>query len=167
MDTNAKIVLTSAIVSVISLLATILFSVWAAISAGRSRKIALGEAESTIRADIQRTRQVVGALAIQIAAAYDGKRSDQLRAEDKRRIEPLELAFKEVVEDRLNAHEAACSRYRDNKIDRERFKKTYFDDVGNLCRSKDDIHKEFLHPADVSRFQNIWFVYREWHIRET
>ena len=96
----------------------------------------------------------------------DGRRSDELKAQDKRRLEILEKAFRSAVEDNLNAYEDACAKYVDGKIDKERFKKSYISEVQRLCAEKTSVITDLMHPDTTSKFQAIWKVYREWHIHE-
>ena len=41
-----------------------------------------------------------------------------------------------VFEDYLNAYDEACAKYIDNKIDKVRFKKMYFDEIKNLVENE-------------------------------
>lgn len=159
MDAKAWISLGAAFVSVVA-------CVLAVVSARRSQSIAIGQAETAIRSALRMTRQAVRDLAVQIATVMDGKRPDQLRAEDKRRLEPLQLAFREAVEDNLNAYEDACAKYIDGKIDRARFKKSYIEEIRTICQQKDNDCAEFMIPETTSKFQGIWKVFREWHVHE-
>ena len=80
---------------------------------------------------------------------------------------PYVLCYEEAIEDNLNAYEEACARYIDNKVDRDRFRKMFFSEIANLVRKKeaeDHITFGLLHPEGQSLFQNIWRVYREWHV---
>ena len=101
MDAKAWISLGSAVVSVLSLFATIIFSVWASKSAGRAQSITVGAAETALRQTISVTRQRVEDLAVQIGSLLDGRRDDQLNAQDNRRCAPLQKAFCSAVEDNL------------------------------------------------------------------
>ncbi len=166
MDANAWVSLGSAVVSVLSLLATVVFAILAARSANRAHVVTIGAAETALRNAISLTRQRVGDLALQVGAVLDGRRKDELTARDKRQLELLEKAFRSAVEDNLNAYEDACAKYLDGKIDRERFKKTYVCEIQNLCNEKSSVIAEFMHPESTSKFQAIWKVYREWHIHE-
>lgn len=129
-----------------------------------NRKVAMGQAETSLRTSIRVTRQSVRDLTIQISSLLDGRRDDQLRAEDRRRLQPLANAFKDAVEENLNAYEDACAKYLDRKIDRKRFQKMYITEIRNLieCDSENVMH-EMLHPEGTSRFRAIWKVYHRWH----
>ena len=166
MDAAAWISLGSAIVSVLSLLATILFSSLASRSAARAHSTTVGAAETALRQALSTTRHRVADLAIQISTLVDGRRPDQLLAQDNRRYTSLQKVFCEAVEDNLNAYEDACGKYIDGKIDRDRFKKNFISEIQNLCIQKDNAISGFMHPEPTSKFQAIWRVYREWHIHE-
>lgn len=157
----------SAIVSVLSLLATIFFASRASSAAKSASNTAMGQAETALRTAITVTRQAVRDIGLQIGSFVNGRRRDQLKADEKRRLEAYERPFNEALEDNLNAYEEACSKYIDNKIDRERFRKSYHREIQNLCEAKEENSMyEFLHPADTCRFQCIWTVYREWFHHE-
>ncbi|WP_429036844.1 hypothetical protein [Aeromonas veronii] len=60
----------------------------------------------------------------------------------------------------LNAYDQACMSYRENKLNKGTFKKTYQVPIRNIVENQDLEH--FLHPADKSKYQSILIVYREW-----
>ena len=63
-------------------------------------------------------------------------------------------------EDWLNAYDEACAKYIDGKIDKERFKKLYFEEIKNCVeRNKDKF-------GIATRFQAMQNVYNEWNNRE-
>ena len=166
MSAEAWISLVCAVVSVLSLLATVGFAILAGRSASRAESITMGEAETSLRSAISSTRQRVEDLSVQIGVALDGKRPDEFTAKDRRRLETLEKAFRSAVEDNLNAYEDACAKYVDRKIDTERFKKSYVSEIQRLCAEKTSVITDLMHPDTTSKFQAIWKVYREWHIHE-
>ena len=173
MDVGDWTALGSAIVAVISLIVTIIFSLIAVCasrrsqtSAKRSQDIALGQAENELRAAISRSRERTGDLAVQITEVLDGRKADKLPAADRRRYESLEKVFNSSVEETLNAYENACGKYIDNKVDRQRFEKTYFEEVRKICEQRDNFVAELMHPETPSHFKAIWHVYHEWHVGE-
>lgn len=145
---------------------SIVFGALSVFAALYARKIAMGQAETALRASIRMTRQAVRDLAIKIGDVMEGVNPTKLSAEQRRRLEPLDKAFREAVEDNLNAYEDACAKYLDKKIDRARFKKMYIDEIRNLCQVREGVIHDFIHPEGASKFQAIWKVYREWHIHE-
>jgi hypothetical protein len=164
MNAAEWIALGAAGVSVLSLIATVFFAAAAGRAAHLASSINMGQAETALRSAITATRQPVRQLAVEIASLLDGRRSDQLSAEEKRRLNGYELPFNEAVEDNLNAYETACAHYIDNKIDRQRFHRLYVREIQNLCEcdGENPVHA-FIHPEGSSKFQAIWKVYREWH----
>ena len=156
MDGNAWISTLSAGVSFLSLVANVIFS-------SRSTRTASGAVETTLLAQIRSTKQSVRELALRLADVMDGRRPDELKAPEKRKVEVIASAFAAAVEDNLNAYEDACAKYIDKKVDKSRFKKTYTKEIGDLCTSQADEIRERLHPADISEFRCIWRVYREWY----
>ncbi|WP_020474256.1 hypothetical protein [Zavarzinella formosa] len=128
-----------------------------------NRRVSIGQAETALRTSIRSTRQFVNNLSIQLADIVDGRREDELKAADKRRIEAVRMAFMEAIEENLNAYEDACAKYVDGKIDRTRFKKNYFTEIRNLCECpKSSPIYEMLNPESTSRFRSVWGVYHEW-----
>jgi hypothetical protein len=166
MDTKEALMLTGTIMSVVFGVISIVFAVFSIRASSASRLTAMGQAETGLRASIRLTRQSVRDLAIQIGELMDGTNPTKITAEQRRRLEPLDRAFREAVEDNLNAYEDACAKYIDNKIDRERFRKMYIEEIRNLCVDKQGPIHDCLHPEGSSKFQVIWKVYREWHVHE-
>jgi hypothetical protein len=165
-DTKEILMLTGTIVSVVFGVISIIFGVLSILGARASRKTAMGQAETSLRASIRVTRQAVRDLAIKIGEVIDGTAQSKLTSEQKRKLEALDKPFREAVEDNLNAYEDACAKYLDNKIDRERFKKMYVEEIRNLCVEKQGPVADLMHPEGTSKFQAIWKVYREWHVHE-
>jgi hypothetical protein len=153
-------------ISLGSAVIAVIFGVASIIGAVFSKRIVMGQQETSLRAAIRLTRQAVQDLAIRIGTVMDGKREDEVRAEDRRRLQPLALAFREAIEDNLNAYEDACAKYLDKKIDRGRFFKSYSKEIENICTQENNEIAKFMHPADTSSYQAIWKVYREWFVRE-
>lgn len=139
----------------------------AVVAAFMSRKIAMGQAETALRADIRSTRQSVRDISLQIETVRDGRRDDELRAPDRRRLDTLGHAFNEAVEENLNAYEGACARFLDGKIDRKRFFKMFHAEIRSLveCENTSPVYP-FLHPEGTSKFKAIWKVYRKWNHHE-
>jgi hypothetical protein len=62
------------------------------------------------------------------------------------------------IEQELNTYDVACAAYIDKKIDRKRFKKTYFTEIQNLFKGK--ATKALL--DEHGRYSVIKKVYKEW-----
>lgn len=152
----------SAWVSLGGAVASGIFSAIAIVYSARTKNIAMGQAETTLRQNISNTRREFATLSVQISTVRDGKRDTELTKADERRLEPLEAALRAAVEDNLTAYDDACSKYIDGKIDRVRFRKSYEDEIVHLCRVKEGLQHELMNPSESCRFQTIWAVYRQW-----
>jgi len=140
MTTPEKIALGSAIVSLLSLLATIFFagkarraSRKAHQQADRANDIAVGQAETGMRESVALARQRIDDAALKMEEVLQGRKPDRLKADEKRRLEFLGKVYASAVEGYLNAYEDACGKYLDRKIDPVRFKKVYVKEIENLC----------------------------------
>jgi hypothetical protein len=146
-----------------SALVAVIFGSASVIAAVLTRRIAMGQAETGLRASIRATRESVRSIAIKIAEVRAGKTNEKLTPAQEGKLDVLEDAFAEATEDNLNAYEDACAKYLDKKIDRERFKRMYYSEIENLGRVKEGnvIHK-FMYPEQQSRFKAIWKVFHQW-----
>ena len=66
-------------------------------------------------------------------------------------------------QDYLNAFEEACMKYLDNKVDKERFRKTYFVELKNIVSA--DSFKSYIDPTS-SPYNAIKSVYEQWYNQE-
>jgi hypothetical protein len=166
MSTTEWIAAASLLLSVIA----VFISAFSARRANLANDVSMGQAENELRNSIRTTKSRVEDIGLQMASLLDGKRPDQLNAQERRHFGVLDKIFRSAVEENLNAYENACAKYRDRKIDRKRFKQTYYTEVRKLCEPPLDgspsAIKDLMHPADTSSFQAIWMVFREWHHRE-
>ena len=112
-------------------------------------------------------RQSVREISIKLADLTAGKTEDKMSPAIRERRDVLTDAWREAVEDNLNAYEDACAKYIDNKIDRERFRRMYETEIENICRADErSIIFSMMYPEQKSRFHAIWKVYHEWNKRE-
>lgn len=72
----------------------------------------------------------------------------------------FEKNYKSAQETWLNAYDQACMSYREGKLNKETFQKTYEVPVRKLFEDK-DFH-DFFNPPDTSDYPSIIAVYREW-----
>lgn len=170
MDASAKIALGSAIVACLSFIGTMFFAYKASQSSkeargseNRANDIAVGQAETALRAAISTTRQRIEDSALKIEELLNGRVLIQLNAAEKRRLELLDKSRSSIVEDHLNAYEDACGKYLDDKIDRERFKKSYVSEIGNICNHEIASYAKHMQPKSNSKYEAIWKVFDEWH----
>ncbi len=173
MELSDKIALGSAIGAVLSLLATVYFAFQAKVSSRAARKseerannIAIGQSETSMRDAISNARQRVEDTSLRIADFLHGRKPDELTKEEKSHLEIVKKTRLSAIENLLNAYEDACGKYRDNKIDKDRFKRTYIREIANLCNEEVESYAKFMHPSSTSNFEAIWKVYEEWHRHE-
>lgn len=117
-------------------------------------KISQGQAETQMRELIMRARQEVSVCSEKLVNCVlrDNKNSSQLQT-------VYQKMFDAAQEDLRNAYEEACSRYLDEKVDKERFKRMYYSEIQNLVENKEQIE----HFDTVkSRYKCILKVYKEW-----
>lgn len=153
-------------ISGVAALTSGIFALLAYSSANKSRGIAMGQAETSLRGAISTTRQRFRDVVLKVVEVRAGRRDDDLNAADKRQLATLDAALREAVEDHLNAYEDACAKYNDGKIDKVRFRRMYEEEIRGLCRNENQAIRSLLHPSDTSKFNVIWSVYREWHHNE-
>lgn len=77
-------------------------------------------------------------------------------------VELVDNLLRDAQQDYLNAYEEACMKYIDGKIDKTRFKKTYFEEIRNIVRDKS--YKEQFDFS--STYYAIKQVYDEWNNQE-
>lgn len=112
----------------------------------RSSALIKGQVEMQIREMISSARWRFSDLSIQLA--------------DEENNTTLAASTMAALEDVLNAYDEACAKYIDNKVDRERFKKLYANEIRNLVEDE-NTKKYYVMPQ--SRFQATVKVYREWN----
>lgn len=131
--------------------------------AERANEIALGMAENDLLRDIASARRRFEDVAVELEVIVNGRLPTDMSEEDKRKLKPLNLRRISAMEELLNAYENACSKYRDGKVDKDRFKKTYFSEIRNIFEPPDNRFEKLIHPEGTSRFKALWLVYREWY----
>ncbi len=72
----------------------------------------------------------------------------------------LEKSIIAALEDVLNAYDEACAKYLDNKVDKERFKKLYINEIRNLV--EDEATKQY-YGMPQSKFKATLKVYNKWN----
>lgn len=65
-----------------------------------------------------------------------------------------------MIEGLLNKYDDACGKYLDEKIDKNRFKKTYHKEISNLVGNAE--FKKYFDPV-TSPYKAILIVYKEWN----
>lgn len=122
--------------------------------------VSLGGLEVSIASMITETEKGVREL---IESRISLTSKSKLSAEEKRQLEQFEGLLGSAIEKNLNAYEELAAAYIHNRVDKTSFKKKYQVMIRQL-REKPELRKYF-DPTDVSRYQNIIAVYREWEGR--
>ena len=76
---------------------------------------------------------------------------------DKSLLKPIVAAVEEEV---CNAYDEACMKYLDNKVDIERFKKNYFNEIKNLVEDE-NTREKYIEPQ--TKFHATVEVYKKWN----
>lgn len=72
----------------------------------------------------------------------------------------VQQCYNTTVEGWLNAYETACLSYRNDKINKDTFKKGYQDAIRKLLQRPD--LKDYFYPKETSGYLSIHEVYHEW-----
>ena len=116
-----------------------------------------------MRSAISHARDRFEDVSATIEEIVDGRLPSELEERDLRRLKPARARQKSAMENLLNAYENSCMKYLDDKIDKKRFKQTYFAEIRRIFEPPDNAFKTFLHPEGISKFKALWKVYREWY----
>lgn len=115
----------------------------------KAHKVALAQVELDIRNLITRAKE---------------RYEDKVLSFEENKTKPVYTKLMAaVLEDYLNAFDEACAKYVDNKIDKKRFKKTYFDEIRQLVESN-AFRDKYAEPQ--TKYEATIKVYREWNKRE-
>ena len=133
----------SIIFSSIAMIISLLSVIFSKINMIRIEKIYYGQSELTIRESINNAKNRV---------------TDLLSNTNNQNNTQTKQLIKVAIEQLLNSYEEACAKYIDSKIDRTRFKKTYFNEIKNLVESK-ELNNHFNFG---SKYEAIKKVYNEW-----
>ncbi|MGD0768463.1 MAG: hypothetical protein ABSB42_09755 [Tepidisphaeraceae bacterium] len=162
-DNADWIALASAVVSILALLVTIYFARRAESASKSANSVAAGQAETQLRATITASQQWVQQCNIQIITIRKDRKPEELPP-DERSVYDVHLANYDIaVEQQLNSYEDACAKYLDDKIDRQRFKKSCAIELRDLCEKKSGTIHKLLHPRVTSNYKAIWAVYEVWN----
>ena len=114
----------------------------------------------TISANEMQKGQVEMQIRELISAARSRYEDKSLLMEDREITEICTAILASAHEDVLNAYDEACAKYIDGKVDRDRFKKLYHDEIRQLVT--DDANKEqYLEP--YTKFHATNKVFSEWY----
>lgn len=103
------------------------------------------------------------------------KTNAQIEIEIKKMIDEKKQAFindrvdKEtitnyLIEEELNAYDKACALYKDNKVDKERFKKDYYNEITNIFENENFVSVGKLNEKNC-KYNNLIDIYEQWKIQ--
>jgi len=130
--------------------------------AERANDIAIGQTETSLREQIQSTRNRSEDCMLKIVELMKGRQRVSLSPEEEVYIAQLELTYRSAIEGHLNAFEDACGKYLDKKIDLSRFEKMYRTEIQTVCDHTKITYEPHMHPESNSKFQAIWKVHQKW-----
>ena len=173
MTNSDWIAIAGASISFVSMVTAIFFANKAASSSRKANQnaldanaIAIGQSETSMRAEIQNSRSRSEESVNRISDFLQGRKTNALEEHEKIHLEQLESSWRSAIEGYLNSYEDACGKYLDHKTDKTRFRKSYINEIKNICDPKRDSYSRLMHPDSTSNFQAIWKVYKEWHQHE-
>lgn len=122
-----------------------------------------GLLELQLRAHLSSRRDKIHEVTRETETIRDGRPAEAMQPTEIERLKDVHKRFLSAHEDFLGALEQGCRHYRDGKLDKNSFRLMYESEVRDVCDSPaESVFYSFMHPADPSRFQAIWAVYREW-----
>lgn len=71
----------------------------------------------------------------------------------------IKMVYESTKEEFLNAYDEACQKYLDKKVDKERFKKSYFIEIQSIVKSEDFKQK---YDTQSTPYKATVKVYNEW-----
>ncbi|MDC7998401.1 hypothetical protein [Gilvibacter sediminis] len=114
-------------------------------------KISQGAIEIEIRNSISSARTKVNDFGLEYQKTQNENPKKDLSYQKK--------FFYSIVEDFINQYDRACMLYLDNKIDKDRFRKEYKNEIINVVENK-SYKKKYFNP-DKPRFESLISVYQE------
>lgn len=147
------------VISIIALINTTIKSSNANLIAEKANNTSMAEIEMHLYDAISSSSRNVQDITLRIAPVICKDKKD-IGEYDKDMALIYKSTLDAAIEDNINAYEAACQKYIDEKIDKERFKKTYKTDIRNLVQHKDYSDRYFNRNKTV--YHGILKVYDEW-----
>lgn len=111
----------------------------------RYNKLVQGQVEMQIRERITNARIRYEDLTIQ----YKEKLGDEL----------IKSVYESTKEEFLNAYDEACQKYLDKKVDKDRFKKSYFTEIQSMVKNESFKQK---YDTQSTPYKATLKVYKEW-----
>lgn len=155
----AKFILSclSLVVSIVAICISIFANKKSKINADENTRIANGSIELQIRNMISESRRHLSSCLHELViVTNNSKSSDELKS-------TVHQMYESAKQDYLNSYEEACSKYIDNKVDQNRFYKTYSTEIKNIVE-KDPYKSVFDSFSSV--YTAIKKVYEKWNNHE-
>ena len=118
-----------------------------------------GMLELELRQSIGEATTNLSKLSIEMAPLKVKEENGGITEEERKVLDIFSLSLTTLTQTLLNAYDNGCAKYIDDKIDKDRFKKSFHFEVRNLLASES--LKEFFHPT-TTRYKAILKVYNEW-----
>ena len=145
MERFKKMIQTSDIITLILGIASLVTACGTILLSFRYNKLVQGQVEMQIRERITNARIRYEDLTIQ----YNEELNNDL----------IISVFESAKEEFLNSYDEACQKYLDKKVDKERFKKSYFVEIQSIV--KNDNFKE-KYDSQSTDYKATVKVYNEW-----
>ncbi len=145
MERVKKMIQTSDIITLILGIASLITACGTILLSFRYNKLVQGQVEMQIRERITNARIRYEDLTIQ----YNEELNNDL----------IISVFESAKEEFLNSYDEACQKYLDKKVDKERFKKSYFVEIQSIV--KNDNFKE-KYDSQSTDYKATVKVYNEW-----
>jgi hypothetical protein len=127
---------------------SVIIAVVALFNAVLSNRIIIGQTEVLVRERISSAKIRIDDLALH---------------KDEYNDEVFAKVFDSAVEELLNSYDGACQKYIDNKLDRKRFKKSYFTEVLRIFN--DESYNEYI-IKNVDSYKALMKVKNDWMPKE-
>lgn len=154
MEVNDIIMLIISIVSVIISIVALCLSASAQNKGNRiaetANEMLKGQVEMQIRTMITDARN-----------RYEDVSAKLGKHEDKQVLNDI---IHSALESCLNAYDEACAKYIDSKVDKERFKKLYFEEIKQLVENESLTE---YYSETQTRYKATVIVYKEWNNKES
>ena len=173
MENAETIAISSAVISLLSMIASIIFATKASSASKNSLKnaeeannIAIGQTETSLREQIMNARNRMEDCGFKIQDFLQSRKKEDLSEQELLHLEFLENTWRSSTENYLNTYEDACGKFIDKKTDKTRFKKAYINEIKNICDPSRKSYARLMHPESTSNYEAVWKVYKEWHRHE-
>jgi hypothetical protein len=160
METKDWIAVAALLISLLSFLLATIALVWTSRHNAIMRQYASAGPETAILAQINQGRMRISEISLKMTDILKGRLPTALNADEKRHVQAIESNYHEAVETLLNSYELACGMYRDSKLDKERFRRQYGEEIRRLFVGT-KAYTDRLHPPS-SPYKALRAVHEEW-----